>query len=171
MLNNSNAAQSPDSQSDPHRQVSSTPAVRVVPMRRRMRAEFWRGDKVAQLMTLRSAGLCNVDIAVQLGISEACVRVKLTQLRAAGVPIAKYKSGSRKGTKPERQYAATVTPEPETQRQAACRAARLQRYWHARGYPMARFWVDDRGRREDGRVMYTVRSNLVGGLPPGGRRG
>lgn len=170
MLNNSNAAQFTDSQSDPHRSISD-PAVRVVPMRRRMRADFWRGEKVGQLMKLRSEGHCNTYIAVQLGISEACVRVKLTELRAAGVPIAKHKSGARKGVVIERQYAAPVSQTPETKHQAACRAARLQRYWYSRGFPMARFWVDDSARTDHGDTIYTVRSNLVGGLPPGGPRG
>lgn len=167
MLNNSNTAQFPSSPSDPH--CTGAPAVRVVPMRRRSRADFWRGEKTAKLLTMRGEGLSNTFIAVQLGISEACVRARLTELRARGVPIAKYKSGTRKGTSPERQYAANVTQNPETQRQATRRAETLQHYWHARGYPLARFWVDDSGRTADGSLIYTVRSNLVGGLPPGGR--
>jgi hypothetical protein len=55
------------------------------------------------------------------------------------------------------------------QRGAMALAKRLERYWHARGYPAARFWaepVDERFPKVGTYEIYRVVSNLVDGLPP-----
>ena len=48
-------------------------------------------------------------------------------------------------------------------------AKRLQAYWHAQGYPSARFWAEPIPERFDkvgSYEIYRVVSNLVNGLPP-----
>ena len=45
-------------------------------------------------------------------------------------------------------------------------ARRLERYWHERGYPAARFWTEPLGEPFGTYEIYTVKCNLVGGLPP-----
>jgi hypothetical protein len=56
-----------------------------------------------------------------------------------------------------------------SQRGAMALAHRLQKYWHGKGYPAARFWAEPIGERFD-KVgtyeIYRVNSNLVRGLPP-----
>lgn len=56
-----------------------------------------------------------------------------------------------------------------SQKGAMALALRLQNYWHAKGYPAARFWAEPIGERFD-KVgtyeIYRVASNLVRGLPP-----
>lgn len=55
------------------------------------------------------------------------------------------------------------------QRGAMALAKRLERYWHARGYPAARFWaepVDERFPKVGTYEIYRVVSNLIDGLPP-----
>jgi hypothetical protein len=60
-----------------------------------------------------------------------------------------------------------------SQRGAMKLARRLEKYWHDRGYPAARFWaelVDDRIAKVGTYEIYRVRCNLVNGLPPRYRR-
>jgi hypothetical protein len=48
-------------------------------------------------------------------------------------------------------------------------AKRLQEYWHARGYPAARFWaepVSERFAKVGTYEIYRVVCNLVNGIPP-----
>jgi hypothetical protein len=48
-------------------------------------------------------------------------------------------------------------------------AKRLERYWHDRGYPSARFWaepIETRFRKVGTYELYRVVCNLVKGLPP-----
>jgi len=48
-------------------------------------------------------------------------------------------------------------------------AKRLERYWHDRGYPAARFWaepIDERFDKVGSYEIYRVVCNLVNGLPP-----
>lgn len=48
-------------------------------------------------------------------------------------------------------------------------AKRLESYWHAQGYPAARFWAEPIGERfpKVGTYdLYRVNCNLVNGLPP-----
>lgn len=55
------------------------------------------------------------------------------------------------------------------QKGAMALAKRLERYWHARGYPAARFWaepVDERFPKVGTYEIYRVVSNLIDGLPP-----
>ena len=55
------------------------------------------------------------------------------------------------------------------QRGAMALAKRLERYWHARGYPAARFWaepVEERFPKVGTYEIYRVVSNLIDGLPP-----
>jgi hypothetical protein len=69
-------------------------------------------------------------------------------------------------------------PKPDTisrprdmlgQRGAMELARKLEKYWHDRGYPAARFWaelVDDRVAKVGTYEIYRVKCNLVNGLPP-----
>lgn len=48
-------------------------------------------------------------------------------------------------------------------------ARRLERYWHERGFPAARFWAEPIGERfpKVGTYdLYRVNCNLVNALPP-----
>jgi hypothetical protein len=48
-------------------------------------------------------------------------------------------------------------------------AKRLERYWHERGYPAARFWAEpirERFAKVGTYEIYRVVCNLVNGLPP-----
>lgn len=56
-----------------------------------------------------------------------------------------------------------------SQRGAMDLARRLERYWHSRGFPAARFWaelIDDRFAKIGTYEIYRVCCNLVNGLPP-----
>lgn len=63
----------------------------------------------------------------------------------------------------------TSAPETLCRSGAMALATRLERYWHERGYPGARFWAEPIAERFD-KVgtyeLYRVVSNLVNGLPP-----
>src|SRR5262249_2890886 len=64
---------------------------------------------------------------------------------------------------------ASDSAEMLSQRGAMKLARRLERYWHERGYPAARFWaepVDERFSKIGTYEVYCVASNLVNGLPP-----
>jgi hypothetical protein len=53
-------------------------------------------------------------------------------------------------------------------------ARRLERYWHKRGYPAARFWAEpiaERFAKVGTYEIYRVASNLVNALPPRYRDG
>jgi hypothetical protein len=60
-------------------------------------------------------------------------------------------------------------PETLGQKGALALAKRLEQYWHGKGFPAARFWVEPIGERFE-KVgtyeLYRVVSNLVNGLPP-----
>lgn len=45
-------------------------------------------------------------------------------------------------------------------------AAEIQAWWHKRGFPQVRVWVEQVFGKECARETWGVRSNLVGGLPP-----
>jgi hypothetical protein len=48
-------------------------------------------------------------------------------------------------------------------------AQRLERYWHDRGYPAARFWAEpikERFAKVGTYEIYRLVCNLVNGLPP-----
>lgn len=48
-------------------------------------------------------------------------------------------------------------------------AVRLERYWHERGYPAARFWaepIEERFGKIGTSEIYRIKSNLLNGLPP-----
>jgi hypothetical protein len=55
-----------------------------------------------------------------------------------------------------------------TRANALALAAQLNAWWHARGYPQARFWLDPVPIRTTPRaaLVWVVRNNLVNGLPP-----
>lgn len=56
-----------------------------------------------------------------------------------------------------------------SQKGAMALAKRLQAFWHARGYPAARFWTEPVGERfaKVGTYdIYRVACNLENGLPP-----
>jgi hypothetical protein len=60
-------------------------------------------------------------------------------------------------------------PDMLGQRGAMRLAQRLEKYWHERGYPAARFWaepVDERLSKIGTFEIYRVASNLVNALPP-----
>jgi hypothetical protein len=110
---------------------------------------------------MREEGKRNYEIARAIGFPEQAVKLKVTELRCAGVSIPAFKSGPLAG---ERYPAFRPPQEPsETKRQAEGRAKRLEQAWWARGYPQARFWVIK--DRDDDREIYCVRSNLVNGMP------
>ena len=46
-------------------------------------------------------------------------------------------------------------------------AQRIQRSWRDKGYAEADVWAE--ASSTDDRAVWNVRSNLVGGVPPGGR--
>lgn len=53
-------------------------------------------------------------------------------------------------------------------------AKRLERYWHERDYPAARFWIEpiqERFPKIGTYEMYAVKCNLVNGMPPRYRDG
>jgi hypothetical protein len=61
------------------------------------------------------------------------------------------------------------SPDLLGQRGAMGLAKRLEKYWHERGYPAARFWaepVDERFAKVGTYEIYRVASNLVNALPP-----
>jgi hypothetical protein len=63
----------------------------------------------------------------------------------------------------------TASPDKLGQRGAMRLAQRLQKYWHDRGYPAARFWaepVDERFSKVGTYEIHRVVCNLVNGLPP-----
>jgi hypothetical protein len=65
--------------------------------------------------------------------------------------------------------AATGPKDTLSQQSAMALAKRLERYWHERGYPAARFWaepIDERFAKIGTYEIYRVVSNLVNGLPP-----
>lgn len=56
-----------------------------------------------------------------------------------------------------------------TQKGAKALAMRLEEYWHQRGYPAARFWIEplpERFEKIGTCEIYRILSNLVNGLPP-----
>ena len=62
-------------------------------------------------------------------------------------------------------------PDTTTREGAEALAARLTRYWHAKGYTQVRHWAEHQRVRTAeaplfGHAIWVVRSNLVGGLPP-----
>jgi hypothetical protein len=55
------------------------------------------------------------------------------------------------------------------QKGAMALAKRLEAYWHDRGFPAARFWVEpieERFEKIGTFEIYRVMSNLVNGMPP-----
>lgn len=80
-------------------------------------------------------------------------------------------TGTPDKTQLEDSHNERKTPAPNTtsQQGAMLLAKRLERYWHKRGYPAARFWVEPIGERfaKVGTYeLYRVACNLVKGLPP-----
>jgi hypothetical protein len=60
-------------------------------------------------------------------------------------------------------------PDMLGQRGAMALAKRLERFWHERGYPAARFWAEpiaERFAKVGTYEIYRVVCNLVNGLPP-----
>ncbi len=60
-------------------------------------------------------------------------------------------------------------PDHLNKKGAMALAKRLERYWHERGYPAARFWtepIDERFAKIGTYEIYRVACNLVNGLPP-----
>lgn len=61
-----------------------------------------------------------------------------------------------------------------SQRGAMQLARRLEKYWHDRGYPAARFWaepINERFAKLGTYELYRVTCNFVNGLPPRFRDG
>ncbi len=61
------------------------------------------------------------------------------------------------------------TKDTLNQQGAMALAKRLERYWHDRGYPAARFWAEpikERFAKVGTYEIYRVACNLVNGLPP-----
>ena len=58
-------------------------------------------------------------------------------------------------------------PAYDMQHQNTDLANRLEKFWHARGYPKAKVWVErEPGTGKEGKAVYGIRSNLVNGVPP-----
>jgi len=69
----------------------------------------------------------------------------------------------------DRQDSRSSKPQTLSQRGAMALAKRLQKYWHEKGFPAARFWaepIDERFKKVGTYEIYRVASNLVNGLPP-----
>lgn len=69
--------------------------------------------------------------------------------------------------RPSRPY--TYASDMVSRKGAMALAKRLERYWHDRGYPAARFWaepIDERFDKVGSYEIYRVVCNLVNGLPP-----
>jgi hypothetical protein len=45
-------------------------------------------------------------------------------------------------------------------------AAEIEEWWHRRGYPQVKAWVDGTAFVSDKGNVYTVRTNLIRGMPP-----
>ncbi|MEA2951204.1 MAG: hypothetical protein QOJ96_724 [Alphaproteobacteria bacterium] len=74
-------------------------------------------------------------------------------------------------TRPAGRAPPRPTPPAETlsHKGALALAKQLEKYWHDRGYPAARFWAEPIGERFEKigtYELYRVKSNLVNGLPP-----
>jgi hypothetical protein len=50
-------------------------------------------------------------------------------------------------------------------------AAEIEEFWHERGYPQAHAWVEAGPVIHKTTHIYSVRTNLVNGLPPPKTRG
>ena len=59
----------------------------------------------------------------------------------------------------------TSKPEAYSYRGAVDHAQRIERYWTSKGHPDVRAWVEKVGHIR-GLHVFTVRTNLVSGLPP-----
>lgn len=77
------------------------------------------------------------------------------------------------GPRPDQKTEQPVRPRPQrdmlSRSGAMALARRLEDYWHARGYPAARFWaeaIDERFSKVGTYEIYRVVGNLVNGLPP-----
>lgn len=53
------------------------------------------------------------------------------------------------------------------EREAARLAGRIETFWRAKGYQGVKAWIINTSRQ--GLPYYVVRTNLVNGIPPGGR--
>jgi hypothetical protein len=67
-------------------------------------------------------------------------------------------------------------PPPRIKRDVSTRigaeelAAEIEELWHQRGYPQVRAWVEAKPVFSQFGAVYTVRTNLIGGLPPPAER-
>lgn len=145
----------------------------TAPKLRTGRASFWNPENIAQLLTMRQEGKGNVEIGRALGITEFSVNAKVSELRAAGVPIPKRPTGCPAGYKYAPQYktpreidATASSRRSETRGQVQARAQALMRFWHRKGHPQVTAWVVCEGSDRGGDTVYSLRSNLVNGLPP-----
>jgi hypothetical protein len=76
-----------------------------------------------------------------------------------------YTHGQRAG----RAVANATAPDTLSQSGAMALAKRLEKYWHDRDYPAARFWAEpikERFAKVGTYEIYRVVCNLVNGLPP-----
>jgi hypothetical protein len=65
---------------------------------------------------------------------------------------------------PHNEQPLGIIPDHSSKLGAQAMAVRLYRYWVGKGYAGARFWVDNIAVGVD---CYSIRSNLIRGLPPG----
>ena len=62
--------------------------------------------------------------------------------------------------------ASRIPRELSSERGAKALAQEIEAWWHSRGYTQVQAWVDGRAFVSTGGNVYTVRTNLVRGMPP-----
>ena len=133
-----------------------TPAGRT---RRSRRAEQGRKQGPARLCAPQSA---RPD---QRAASRPPSETTEAATRAAqSVPAADKSDASHARPKPKPPISETLS-----HKGALALAKQLEKYWHDKGFPAARFWAEPIGERFEKigtYELYRVASNLVNGLPP-----
>ncbi len=140
------------------------------------RMRQWSWQEMDFIEKRRVDGWTCSAIAKALGRSETAVQIRIGEMRRAGSPIVpRHRAGVKVGEylhKEKTPAQAAVTGQAEPLERVERRCKKLQDYWTSRGFYTVRFWVENVGiHRGDSKPIYAIRSNLVGGLPPGGRRG
>lgn len=103
--------------------------------------------------------------------------VYLTGTECLSAPLAPCLNTNRPEATGSVSMVFPIPPRPDHRRvpDTLCRkgamalAKRLERYWHERGYPAARFWaepIEERFQKIGTSEIYRIKSNLLNGLPP-----
>lgn len=135
------------------------------------RPVFWTTARIANLIAHREDGLSNCEIGRLFGVTEGTISRKVKDLQKMGVQIARRSPGPMAGASQAKPYKTPAEFVPgrkgaETRAQVQDRAKALMRYWHNRGHLTVTAWVELDGSCRDGSPIFSLRSNLVNGLPP-----